>query len=119
DVRVGDRTIVSTIAIPADAVLPQLGATHEAAAASAGDPAEQLSRQLATIPIDVCLELTPKRVTPRSILNLAVGDVLALPHPSHRPLQLSVDGRRLGRAAVGTRNGRIAAVVVSTEENPA
>ncbi len=119
DVRVGDRTIISTIALPADAVLPQLGAAHEMTTASEGDPAEQLARQLATIPIDVSLELTPKHVTPRSILNLSVGDVLAMPHPSHQPLQLSVDGRRLGRAAVGTRNGRIAAVVVSTEENPA
>lgn len=119
DVRVGDRTVVATIALPADAVLPQLGTAVETAAPAECDAADRLTRQLAAIPIDVALELTPKPVTPHSILNLSVGDVLALPHPAHQPLQLTVDGRRLGRAAVGTRSGRIAAVVVSTEENPA
>lgn len=121
DVRVGERTIASTIALPADAVLPQLGAAHAGSHpdADAGDPAARITRQLAAIPIDVALVMTPKPVTPQSVLDLSVGDVLALPHPSHQPLQLTVDGRRLGRAAVGTRSGRIAAVVVSTEENPA
>ncbi|WP_417215267.1 flagellar motor switch protein FliM [Arthrobacter sp.] len=120
-VRVGERSIISTIALPADAVLPQLDAAHTSqhADAGTGTPAERIARQLAAIPIDVALELTPKLVTPQFVLDLSVGDVLSLPHPSHQPLQLSVDGRRLGRAAVGTRNGRIAAVIVSTEENPA
>lgn len=121
DVRVGERTIASTIALPADAILPQLGAAHDGPNSPDGDVdvAEQLARQLAAIPIEVALEMTPKRVTPQAILDLSVGDVLALPHSSHQPLQLTVDGRHLGRAAVGTRGGRIAAVVVSTEENSA
>jgi len=121
DVRVGERTITSTIALPAESMMPQLDAGHSPSlsAAGAGNPVDLITRQLAAIPIDVALEMTPKPVTPQSILELSVGDVLALPHLSHEPLQLTVDGRRLGRAAVGTRSGRIAAVVVSTEENPA
>lgn len=116
-VRVGERTIASTMALPADAILPQLGDANPTETTE--NAAALLRQQVAGIPIDVSLQLSPKHVTPQTVLDLAVGDVLALPHPTHRPLQLSVDGRPLGRAAVGTRGGRIAAVVVSTEENPA
>ncbi|MFB0835361.1 flagellar motor switch protein FliM [Arthrobacter halodurans] len=116
-VRVGDRSVPATLALPADAVLPRLGdATPPAATADA--PA-LIRAQLAETPVDVALRLAPAKVTPRAVMDLAVGDVLALPHGTHRPFHLSVAGRTLGQAAAGARGGRIAAVVVSTEENPA
>lgn len=116
-VRVGERSTVASIALPAELLLPQLGDADTGPAD--GDTAGLLAEHLSGIPVDLALRLAPSAVTPGTILNLAVGDVLALPHPTHRPFELSVDGRRLGQAAAGTRSGRIAAVVVSTEENPA
>ncbi|GAA3323823.1 flagellar motor switch protein FliM [Paeniglutamicibacter sulfureus] len=114
-VRVGERSTLASVAVPADMLLPQLGETNPRTPVE--NAAELLTEAIAGVPVDVALALGPSSVTPGMILNLAVGDVLPLPHPVHRPFELSVDGRRLGTAAAGTRSGRIAAVVVSTEES--
>lgn len=116
-VRVGERSTMATIAVPAEMLLPQLGEANPRSPVE--NAAELLTEAIAGVPVDVAMVLGPAFVTPGTILDLAVGDVLPLPHPVHRPFELSVDGRRLGTAAAGTRSGRIAAVVVSTEETPA
>jgi len=58
-------------------------------------------------------------VTPNRILGLSVGDVLAIPHPQHRPFEIAVDGQVLARGAAGANGARLACVIVSTsaEEN--
>ncbi|NYJ16904.1 flagellar motor switch protein FliM [Nesterenkonia sandarakina] len=114
-IRVGERTVRATVALPGEAVLPQLG---EGSPVQVEDHAADLLREhLPQVSLQLALGITDAQVTPAQILNLAVGDVLRLPHPAHRPLHLSVDGQRLGTAAAGTHSGRIAAVVVSTEES--
>lgn len=113
-VRVGERSALASIAVPAELILPQLGETNPSGPID--NAWELLSESLIGIPVDVALALGASMVTPHTILNLAVGDVLPLPHPTHKPFELSVEGRKLGTAAAGTRNGRIAAVVVSTED---
>ncbi|MGL3805122.1 flagellar motor switch protein FliM [Paeniglutamicibacter sp. R2-26] len=115
-VRVGERSTLASIAVPAELILPQLGETNPTGPTE--NAGELLAASMAGIPVDVALALGTAAVTPGTILGLAVGDVLPLPHPTHRPFELSVEGRRLGTAAAGTRSGRIAAVVVSTEETP-
>jgi len=115
-IRVGDRSLLATVAIPGDAVLPQLGEENPI---DTGDHAAQLLHEhIAQVPMELALSVSDAQVTPEQILNMSVGDVLRLPHPSHRPLNLTVDGQRLGTAAAGSHAGRIAAVVVSTEESP-
>jgi len=49
------------------------------------------------------------------VLNLAVGDILPIPHPQHRPLEVAVEGTPLARAAVGANGSRLACVVVGTD----
>jgi len=114
-IRVGDRSVLATVAIPGDAVLPQLGEENPI---DTGEHAAQLLHEhIAQVPMELALSVSDAQVTPEQILNMSVGDVLRLPHPSHRPLNLTVDGQRLGTAAAGSHAGRIAAVVVSTEES--
>lgn len=113
-VRVGERSTLASIAVPAELIMPQLGETNPSGPID--NASELLNDSLAGIPLDVALALSPAVVTSSTILNLAVGDVFPLPHPTHKPFELSVEGRRMGTAAAGTRSGRIAAVVVSTEE---
>ena len=111
-IRVGDRTASATVALPAEALLPQLG---EANPTSTTENAKLLVRaQVAWIPVDVALQLAPAPVLPGTILKLAVGDLIRLPHPEHRPLSLTVDGQTLASAAVGSNGSRLACSVIST-----
>lgn len=114
EIRVGESSCHATVAIPADLLIPQLG---EANPASDGDNASELIQaQLANVPVDVALQLAPVTVKPGQILDLAVGDVLPLPHPQHRPLNVMVNGNWLAHAAAGVSGSRLACVVVNTEE---
>ena len=113
---IGERCTTATVALPADLLLAQLGESNPRSRVE--DAPALLLEALAGVPVELALALEPTSVRPGMILDLAIGDVLPLMHQVHRPLELSVDGRRLGTAAAGTRNGRISAVVVSTEESP-
>ena len=113
-VRVGDSTTTSTVAIPAEALLPQLG---EANPTSTTVNAKKLvTDQISWAPVEVSLRLNPATVSPSRILDLAVGDVLAIPHQKHRPLVVAVEGHPLALAAVGSNGSRLACVIVTTEE---
>ena len=111
-VRVGGGSCLATVAIPADALLPQLGETNPTSTTAGA--AELLKSQLEWVPVEVALRLAPASVMPSQILDLAVGDLLPLPHPHHRPLDLAVDGQPLARAAVGANGSRLACVVVNS-----
>jgi flagellar motor switch protein FliM len=113
-IRVGDKTTAATLALPAEALLPQLG--EPGPPVSTVPPVELLRAQLGWVPVDVSLRLAHARVLPSAVLALAVGDVLAIPHPTHRPLDLVVDGHTLARAAVGSTGSRLACIIIDTEE---
>lgn len=115
EIRAGDTLCQASVAIPADVLLRQLAETNPTS--SEENARELLQAQLVNIPVDVSLQLAPVAVMPRKILDLAVGDVLPLPHPKHRPLNVVVNGQKLAHAAVGSNGSRLACVVVNTEEN--
>nr|WP_269437417.1 MULTISPECIES: flagellar motor switch protein FliM [unclassified Arthrobacter] len=111
---VGETTAPATVAIPAAALLPQLDPLG--AQSTHASPAELIQRQLTHVPVKVCLQLEPIVVKPAMVLRLAVGDVLNLGHPRHRPLNVTVDGQTLAQAAVGASGSRLAGSIVSIEE---
>ena len=113
-IRVGDKTSAATLAIPAEALLPQLGEPGPVPSQTAA--VDLLRAQLGWVPVDVSLRLTHARVLPSAILALTVGDVLPIPHPTHRPLDVVVDGRTLARAAVGSTGSRLACIIIDTED---
>ena len=114
-IRIADRTSLATVAIPASAVkLSEVNPTQNVSNARA-----LIQEQIASVPVDVALRLDIAQVLTSRILSLAVGDVLPIPHPHHRPLTLTVDGRPLARAAVGANGARLACIVIDTEETPA
>ncbi|MEA5454756.1 flagellar motor switch protein FliM [Sinomonas sp. JGH33] len=115
-VRVGDSASDATLAIPADALLPQLGAVNPMA--SSANAAELMREQLGEVPLDVVVRLAPAAVTPAQILNLAVGDTLFLPHAEHEPFDVSVGGKNLAQAMAVRKGSRVAARIVATTPNP-
>lgn len=113
-VQVGEYSWRGTIALPSEVLVDQLGSSNPLSDAAAA-PA-QLRAQLAEVPVDVALALAPVPVTSNTILNLAVGDVLTLPHPTTMPFELTVGGKAIARATGVTRGSRKAGQIVTTEE---
>ena len=114
EIRVGDRTSPATVAIPAEVLLPQLGEANPTS--TTANARELVQVQVAWVPVEVSLQFASATVTPSMILNLTVGDILSIPHPQHRPLDVAVGGRTLASAAVGANGSRLAGIVVNTEE---
>lgn len=112
-IRMGDRLTPATVAIPAEVLLPQLGEANPMS--TTANARELVQAQIAHVPVEVSLQLSPAMVSPNMVLGLAAGDLLPLPHPQHRPFDLAVDGMTLARAAVGANGSRLACVVVNTE----
>lgn len=113
-IRVGDDAANATIAMPAEVLLAGLGAANPTV--SAENSRDMLLEQLSYVPVEVSLSLMPASVRPSTVLNLAVGDLVPLPHPTHRPLDITVEGRALAQAAPGANGARLAAVIVNTQE---
>jgi flagellar motor switch protein FliM len=115
EIRVGESNAPATVAFPAEVLLAQLRDAFPMS--NTTNARALLQAHLAQLPVDVCLQFAPTQVTPRQVLGLAVGDVLPLPHPQHRPLDVAIGGQPLAHAAVGANGSRLAGVIVTTEEN--
>ncbi len=114
ELRVGENVARATVALPAVALLPQLGETNPTHTTE--NARELVDAQLARVPVDVALRLAPAAVRPSVVLGLAVGDLLPLPHPQHRPFDLTVGGQTVASAALGSSGSRLACVIVNTED---
>jgi flagellar motor switch protein FliM len=113
-IRVGEHAAAGTVALPALAILPQLGETNPTVPVE--NVRQLLHAQLAQVPVDVSARLAPVHVKPARVLGLRVGDVIRTAHPSHRPLEVAVGDRTIATAAVGANRSRLAVVVTNPEE---
>ncbi|MFC0680701.1 flagellar motor switch protein FliM [Lysobacter korlensis] len=113
-VTVGPAATTATVAFPADVLMAELGQKYRDPGLS--NPAELIRNQVHSVPVDVALRLKPAPISPRAVLDLAVGDLLTLPHPHYKPLDIAVGDHIIGSAAVGANGSRLACVVVDTQE---
>jgi flagellar motor switch protein FliM len=116
-ITVGDNRADATLAFPADVLLRQLGAVNPTE--TAANARELVEGQVSRTPVHVALQLAQVAVKPGTILNLAVGDLLPVPHQRTKPFDLTVRGHRIATANAGSSGSRIAAIIVKTEETPA
>jgi flagellar motor switch protein FliM len=111
-IQVGESHSTATLAFPIDALEPR-GVRVE----TAESDHDRLLGTLETAPVSIALQLESAIVGPGDILRLAEGDLVRLPHPQYRPLNVTVDGFVIARAAVGSSGSRMACVVVNLEES--
>lgn len=110
----GGATAPATLAMPAEAVLRNLGDANPVVAT---DHAKALvAAQLDLTPVPFAVQLAPIAVHPQDVLRLAVGDVIPLGHAANAPLQATVDGQPVGRAAIGRTGSRLACTIIDTLE---
>ncbi|WP_350348545.1 flagellar motor switch protein FliM [Agromyces sp. G08B096] len=113
-VECGEQSAPATVAFPADVLLRGLGDANPVVAT---DRARSLvASQVSLTPVDFAVQLDPVPVTPRAVLDLAVGDLIPLRQPARTPFRVSVDGHVLGRAAVGRTGTRLACTIIDTLE---
>ena len=61
----------------------------------------------------VTVAFEPIQLTSHEVLDLQVGDVLPLRHPTNQPLTLSTDGVAVGAAVPGSHGSRLACQIVT------
>ena len=123
-IRSGEREDTATFMVPAELLLAALRSAEGSDARSADERRTQaaavvdLEAAVQRVPVEVSVRFSPVTVHPREVIDLAVGDVLPLYHPSTKPLDVVVDGVVLAHAAAGNNGSRLACMVVTVEENP-
>lgn len=112
--RTGGASAEASIAIPLTEILPRLGI--DLAGDLTGHEPERLIDHVVAAPVEVALRLRDVGASPATVLDLAVGDVIRIPHGEHRPFDLTVDGLTIARASAGAVGARLAGVVIDLEE---
>ena len=111
--RLADRTEAATVALPAAVLLERLSDTSSTTHAMT-DP-EVVRKHVEDTPVELTLRLATRAMRPDEVLDLAVGDILTLPHSDDRPLDLAVGDHVVASAAVGANGARLACVVTSSD----
>ena len=124
EMRVGTDESAATVALPFAGLFPllelALGVDVTAAALPAG-PRIHVEDRLVAVPVDVSVGFHPTALTPRTLVELAVGDVITLSHPVTAPLIVSVPVVRAAKvtfahAVPGARGRRLACLVVGAPD---
>ena len=116
--HVDECTLMMPVAMITDAI--HQGATNDTRSEEQKKESAQVRHRLVDIledvPVEVAVRFTPRKVNPRELHGMAVGDTLPLIHPQSRPLDLVVDDIVLAEAAAGTSGSRLAAMVISVDK---
>ena len=75
-------------------------------------PTSQATERLAHVPLEVTLQFPTIATTAESLLQLAVGDELALGIPTSEPLEVRAEGLLVARATIGRSGDRKACSIV-------
>lgn len=98
EVKLGQEENVGSLCFPYAALQPILDTIAQAASRSQVSRSDsenirhRLANRLLDVPVDVIVEFAEASLTSGEILDLNVGDVIALNHPVDAPLTASVDG---------------------------
>ena len=121
ELSVGAATSDLWLSVPLQALQPALHRHHESASVTTGErearsaARDQLTEGLHEVPVEVSARLAPARMCSADLLDLRLGDVVALGHPVDRPMEITTAGVRFGRAVPTGRGAHLTCQVVSTD----
>ena len=121
DVLIGDDTGTISVCLPLSTLGPALD-SFAVSAPSEGEAAEQASAaavagHLMHAAIDVSVRFGTVSLTSADILDLQVGDVVPLHHPTSKPLSVLASGVHCLSASPGRRGKRLACMIVDPPED--
>ena len=118
DLRVGAEESIATVCLPFAAVFPLLeislghGVTTERERVARMAAARAVAARLEHVPVEVGVRFRPAVLGPESLVDLAVGDVLRLPHKVSAPLSVTAADVTFAHAVAGAQGKRLACLVV-------
>jgi flagellar motor switch protein FliM len=118
DMKVGADESLATICLPFASLFPLLelalghGVTTERERQVRAAAKQRIESGLQAVPVEVSIGFHPTSVTPRTLVQLAVGDVVPLQHPVVAPLVITAAGVTFGYALAGSSGHRLAGLVV-------
>jgi flagellar motor switch protein FliM len=123
DMKVGPDDSVATICLPFASLFPLLelalghGVTTERERHVRATAKARLESGLQAVPVEVSIGFLPTLVTPRTMKDLAVGDVVPLQHLVAAPLIVTAAGVTFAYAVAGSSGHRLAGLVVDAPAN--
>ena len=123
DLRIGESESPATLCLPFASLFPLLeiaiGATSDPQRAAAPVTVPlRVEDRLPAVPIDVSVGFAPTVFTPRTLVALAVGDVLRLDHQTSAPLIVTAADVTFAHAVPGTRGQALACRIVDSPPDP-
>lgn len=122
EVKLGSEENVASLCFPYAALQPILDTIAQAAMRSQTSRTDsenirsRISARLLDVPVEVIVEFNEATLTSGEILDLEVGDVLALNHAVDEPLMASVDGVGTFQVRPARAGKRLACQVVGTAD---
>lgn len=117
EIKIGDQVATSTLGIPVQTIQPLLDTlTRKPVLELTGAQAEaakELKARITEVPVNVTIAFRPISLTSKQVLELEVGDILALRHPTKQPLTISADGIPVATAVPGSHGHRLACQIVT------
>lgn len=120
DLRIDDLSHRITVCLPFSGLLPHLVTAAAPAPVSERERAKRaesaflLQAQFQSVPIDVTIRFRTTRVSPDSLGDLEIGDVVRLSHPAAAPLEVFTDDTVFAHATPGAKGPKLAALIVGT-----
>ena len=124
DMRVGPDESVATVCLPFASLFPLLeralghGVTSDRERQVRANARRDLEVGLQSVPVEVSVGFRPTAVTPRTLVDLAVGDVLRLQHPVAAPLSVTAADVTFAHAVAGVQGHHLACLVVDASGDP-
>jgi flagellar motor switch protein FliM len=118
ELRINDVPNRLTICLPFAGLLPHLVSAAAPAPVSERERAKRarsadlLRAQFESVPVDVAVRFRTTRVSPDSLGDLGVGDVIRLSHPAAAPLEVTTDDTAFAHATPGAKGPKLAALIV-------
>lgn len=117
ELKLGELEAQASLAIPVSTLQPALDKLTQKPTLELTGPraaaVEQLRDQMAGVSQIVRVAFDEISLTSGDILDLEVGDVLPLRHPTNQPLTMSADGVPVAKAVPGSHGHRFACQIVS------
>lgn len=123
DMRVGADESRATLCLPFGDLFPlleaALGLGVDADGQAPATPEKHtIEERLQAVPIEVAVGFHPTLLTPGTLVDLAVGDVVTLDHPVTTPLLVIAADVTFAHAMAGARGRRLACLVVDEPAGP-